>query len=362
MPAKALILWLLLLSPFATFARFAISGKVLYSGDQKPIPGATVFLSNASSVTTTDKNGAFTISDVSNGQYVLVVSLVGYNTFYQTVAINNNLALSNILVTAKGRSNNVDTQDSVWMENYEAFKAEFLGRGEYARDCKIINPEVIKLRYDKRSALLIGSSTDFIIIENKALGYRIKYLLSDFRKDFVQKRLYFSGAAYFENLPGNSSLQAEWKTNRLNVYLGSSMHFLRSLLVNQLSANGFAVRPAIVQASSTYKDETLLGKKYSATLVNSLLNPSEFMKPTTDSTLHALIFDDALYVTYSNVPVKDTTFNRLAPATVVFLNKRYAAFDNNGILTDPSAVTFDGVWGQSHLSEMLPVDYEPTKK
>jgi len=357
-----IILLLTFLFPFSVIAEFKITGKIVDSADQRPIYGATIFLASASAVSSSDLNGDFTLNNVRSGQYQLIIFISGYLQNQQVILVNNaidlkSIGLHKIAETQNKRPLLVIPNDE---KNYEAFKKEFLGTSDFARECNILNPEVIKLQFDKKTISLSGSSSKFIIIDNQALGYRIKYLLSYFRKDFDQKQTIYYGPAYFEALTGDESQKAKWQQNRLKVYLGSSMHFLRSALSNELAKNGFAARPVLLQVNPLY-EEDMLRKKYNATLVNSILEQQEFIKPTTEPALHALIFDNALYVTYSNTPVKDTVFDKEAPATIVIFNKRYAAFDNNGVFVDPSALAFDGYWGQSFLAEMLPVDYEPGK-
>jgi len=42
-------------------------------------------------------------------------------------------------------------------------------------------------------------------------------------------------------------------------------------------------------------------------------------------------------------------------------SKPYAAFDANGIFTDPTALIFNDAWGPSRMAIMVPVDYDPVK-
>jgi hypothetical protein len=359
---RLLIGLLLFLFPLLASSQYKIIGKVLDSADKKPIPGATVFLANASVGTASNTEGVFTLDNVHGGQYELVVTMVGYKPYRQTILINSDLTLKDIVISAKSIAlGEVKVRpDPNWAKNYAVFKSEFLGNSDYARQCKILNPDMVNLHFDRDSLILTGSSSDFIIIENQALGYRIKYLLSDFRKDFKQKYLTFSGTAYFEELTGDAKKQETWKKNRLQAYNGSSMHFLRSSLADQLPANGFVVRRMTMKSNPDYK-EGGAEPKYRFMVMPLLLRLPEFVKPTTEKALHALMFDDCLYITHSKKPVQDTILDNEALPTSIIFNKPYAAFDNNGIFTDPSAITFDGEWGKNRMAEMLPVDYEPVK-
>ncbi len=356
----------MLIIPLTSFAQFKITGKVLDSADKRSVPGATVFLANASVGTATAVDGTFTLDNVHSGQYELVVTMVGYTTYRKTILVNENINLPDIIVSSRSIAlNEVKIRpDPNWARNYEWFRREFLGSSAYADRCKILNPELIDIHYDESTRTLTASSSDFIIIENKALGYKVKYLLSQFSKDFNGGYIYFEGTAFFENLPGKDSKQVTWQKNRLKVYKGSSMHFLRSTITNQLPDNGFKVLRLIRKANPDYKAGG--GKQYFESLVTTPLTIVDYVKLTDQKGLFALVFSDCLYVMHSKKPVnasKDVDVMDTTPATTTLIfDKPYALFDKNGIFTDPSAIIFDGEWGKSRMAEMLPVDYEPPVK
>ncbi len=98
-------------------------------------------------------------------------------------------------------------------------------------------------------------------IENDALGYKIKYLLTDFKLDnspFANFRLDYGGSALYGELQGTPSAKfrlayggsvlfeelkgtPSQEKRRQEVYEGSIMHFLRSALNNQVEQEGFRV-------------------------------------------------------------------------------------------------------------------------
>ena len=354
---------LLLIIPVTGFAQFKITGKILDSADNKSVPGATVFLANASVGTATAVDGTFSLNNVHGGQYDLVVTMVGYTTFRKTILVNQDINLPDIILSSRSIAlNEVKIRpDANWARNYEWFRREFIGSSAYADKCKILNPELIDIHYDESTRTLTASSSDFIVIENKALGYKVKYMLSTFTKDFNSGYTYFAGTAFFENLPGKDSKQETWQKNRQKVYKGSSMHFLRSVLANQLPDNGFKVLRLIRKANPDYK--TGATQQYFESLVTTPLTIVDYVNLTDQKGLYALVFKDCLYVMHSKKAIKagqevDVMDTSPATTTLIF-DKPYALFDKNGIFTDPSAITFEGEWGKSRMAEMLPVDYEP---
>src|SRR5690554_6129749 len=77
-----------------------VTGKVLSSDDQLPIPGVTVTLKGTSTGTVTDVSGSYSLP-VSDPEGVLVFSFVGYAT--QELPINGRSIINVTLTT--------DTQD-----------------------------------------------------------------------------------------------------------------------------------------------------------------------------------------------------------------------------------------------------------
>uniref|UniRef100_UPI0025FC2611 carboxypeptidase-like regulatory domain-containing protein n=1 Tax=uncultured Mucilaginibacter sp. TaxID=797541 RepID=UPI0025FC2611 len=223
---------------------YEISGRVVDSIDKKPIVNASVFLSNSTIGVTTGDDGTFKLNVSNPGKYQVIVTVIGYATYQGMLFMDNqNINVHDIeLVPKVIKLSEVKVQvDPNWERNYRWFKEEFLGRSGFADKCKIINPEVLELSYDDKTKMLKGSSTDILEIENSALGYKLKYGLSDFTDDRVINKVTYKGQVLFEPIAGDKSQRAKWKKNRLKAYNGSIMHFLRSVLYNQLNEEGFVV-------------------------------------------------------------------------------------------------------------------------
>lgn len=57
----------------------------------------------------------------------------------------------------------------------------------------------------------------------------------------IPPQVRYNGYVLFENLKGTASQEKEWRKEKINVYKGSQMHFLRALLSNSLDEEGFRV-------------------------------------------------------------------------------------------------------------------------
>ncbi len=227
-------------------AQFALRGKV-QTADGKAVPSASVFFSNTSLGTVADRDGLFFLDGIAAGRYELVVSSVGFETNVQQLQTEQWPASITITLTTK--------QDELpevvvggytketWAKWGTFFIENFLGTTPFSAECKIKNHEVIQFRnYTKRNELK-AIANEPLIIENRALGYRIKYQLELFQFNFKTSIFHYSGYPLFEPLEKKGEkTKPRWDRNRNAAFYGSKMHFMRSLYRNQLAENGFEVR------------------------------------------------------------------------------------------------------------------------
>jgi hypothetical protein len=240
---RRLLSILMLILPVTLAAQFKITGKVLDTGNTKPIVGASVFLNNTSVGTTTQNNGKFIINNIRSGQYELTVSILGYETYVQKILINRDIDIGDLLLKPREVSlNEVKIKaDKKLSRYYQVFEDIFLGTGDYARRCKILNPQALDIYHDDATRSIHASSYKFLEIENNALGYKIKYLLQSFVLDSTTMTFSYKGSVMFSEMTGTKSQQEKWHENRQSVYKGSMMHFLRSCMSGDLQDAGFKV-------------------------------------------------------------------------------------------------------------------------
>ena len=72
-------LFLLFMLPMSFFAQNTVSGNVTETATGLPVPGVNVIVQGTSNGTTTDFDGNYTISNVSN-EDILVFSFIGFVT------------------------------------------------------------------------------------------------------------------------------------------------------------------------------------------------------------------------------------------------------------------------------------------
>jgi hypothetical protein len=396
---KCLLLFIWFVPLWCT-AQSTISGKVINLYDKKPIVKASVFLSNTTVGGTTAEDGSYQLTPVKPGQYDMVVSAIGYETAYKTVKIDKDLIIPYTELTPR----TVDLKavvvkpDLNWQQNYNMFKREIFGESEFAEQCKILNPEVLNLAYDKKSRVLTASSNDYLEVDNKALGYKIKYYLTDFIKDYPAGSLYYQGNVLFSPMQGKPAQMRKWYRNRREAFLGSSEHYFRSIIRKRLNEEGFKTYTLVRKRNPARPPDSVIQAKLSAIRVAMLrkgdriamdkndslnywseknrlpkmveflntkpVNIDSIIKRTDQTGIYAISYKDVLYIVYTKKKGDDSYSNRPLnapdyPTSLINFKEPYAFFDNNGVIANPTSIIYEGKWATNRLAKLLPVDYDP---
>jgi len=393
---------LLFLVSLCCLAQNTITGRIISQADTKPVANANVFLSNATIGDHTAANGAFTLTGIKPGKYQLVVSIVGYDTYTQDVIVTHtnidlqtitifpkSIGLKGVTIKAKAGADADRPRYLAWFTN------EFLGSSDLSKECKLLNPELLDFNYDNANNILTATSIDFLVVQNDALGYRVKYLLKDFTLEFGEEQartFSYSGSVLFEAMKGSPAQQKEWQKHRQEVFEGSQMHFLRSAIAGSLEQDGFRAlrlpanpqRPAdsvielglkvseILKNDKKYRDSLAYWKKKAALPKNidkldmAPLKKEDIITGPNKQGIYTLNFNgDAYFITYN----KYHHFNRSARSklsdpenkdnTLVSFSHPRLLFDANGSVINPNGLLYDGVWVRGRLATLLPLDFEP---
>lgn len=264
---SAFLVLLFLAVSNAAFAQFRIIGKVLSVVDNKPLENATVFINKTNYGAKTDKHGNFIIYNVRPGHYELIVSMISFKTYNFPIAVQSDTKVPAIAIEEKTTIlNEVRITSAKKLESryMDMFKREILGTSKFGRQCRVINPKVIHLNFDQRENKLTAYTSDFMIIENKALGYRLKYLVEDFERNEKTELISYVGYVLFDEIQGNDQQRLDWNEKRLEAYTGSLQHFLRSVLGNNINIageSGFVVATDTRSLNRNRMPDTLIKEK-----------------------------------------------------------------------------------------------------
>lgn len=347
--------------------QFALSGTVTDENNAF-VKGATVFISGSQKITATDDKGRFTFNGLISGSYQLVVKALGYDSYFQNVMLNLKTVDLNIRLKIKpyALKEVVIGIDKKRDERYNLFVNNFLGTSRNANSCKIVNPEIVHLQYNKEYKTLQATTDDFLIIENKRLGYRIKYLLKVFEYNYETHATVYDGETSFEDMNGSPESKKKWVENRLKEYNGSLMHFLRALYINKDEPlkEGFLLRPIYEQVGEGEQGRNTLFSVGAPIKYDSLVS-------VVDTSFISFKFKSKLYVVYdpkltlkmkTQPPIlatdrKWTQFGYFA--SILILSSKQAIVDSKGRYTDYGAFLIDGTWGEMRLGDQLPYEYQP---
>ncbi|MHA4896583.1 carboxypeptidase-like regulatory domain-containing protein [Pedobacter sp. PWIIR3] len=386
---------------------YAITG-IIKDKKGETLPGAAIYLSGYKIATVANNEGKFSLGNLKPGNYDVLVQVIGFLPQTKNVLLfDKSVSIEIILVENVTQLSEVEIKPDPNRGNYlSIFKKSFIGNTPNAEQCVITNPEVIQTDYNKDTKVLTVTASDFLIIENKALGYRIKYLLTYFENDAKENVLFYAGHPHFEEMEKAESKRKRYSKVREAAYLGSSQHFFNSLYHHRTKEDGFVIhkvakipnkdRPAdsIINANlkrfvRTYARGTKLSdaptdslkywrEKKNEPLMLSILNRSEVKVDTLVkdmfSDVKSINYTDALYVIYTKEKEsKDyTQFSGHSVTrpkdipnfqiSVVYQLLRPASFYENGSIFDPRSLLYEGYWAYEKVADMVPMDYIPEPK
>jgi CarboxypepD_reg-like domain len=357
-------------------------------------------LNNTSIGTTADDQGRFEFY-VPAGRYDLVVSSVGFETYIKNLTPSELPEL--LTVELKYKS---DEMEAVVIEPYDKngwdnwgrfFLDNFIGNSYEGRNCTIRNTGVIRFRNSKKTNTLVVTASEPLIIENKALGYIIRYQLELFRYDFNTGYLVYAGYPYFIPMQGGEAKQRKWEKNRREVYEGSMLHFMRSVYRNNLTEEGFELHAlkkianeeklrVKIASKANMKTESkdgqlvvsqinedsaryyqkVLRQPNGTDLVGKEILSGDSIAYAIDSLTAGLAFDNYLLVSYKNKKApREYYLNRIPPpgdamvSQITLINGRPIAIQSNGSYYNPTDLLSLGYWAWSEkLGRMLPFDYK----
>jgi CarboxypepD_reg-like domain len=322
---KKSVLIVLFLSLNITAYNQVIKGTILDQRTHTPIFYATAYFNGTFVGTYSDQNGKFEINIAGHVSMPLTISALGY---YSVILTNLSkgtpeiiymtpklIELGEVVINGKSRAKERKA-------NLGLFKDEFLGSTLAAGNCKITNENDIS--FENNSDTLKAFSSKPILIDNKALGYKVIYFLDKF--EYYKKSKFFlirGNIKFAEDLTNDESKKQFYESNREYAYLGSRMHFFRSLWANKLDSAGFSVKN-MGSEQLTYKD-----------IVNQ-----------PDITTKYLKYHGDINICYKG-EIKGTN--------VVFVKDKIFFYEHGYF--DPFAVSWEGEMAKQRIADWLPLEY-----
>ncbi len=346
---------------FAQTASYSIEGKVVDKNSRLPLPGASVFAQNTTFGVATDADGNFRLK-LPGGGYELVVTFTGYETESMRITTGSG-DNKNIVIEVKPKERAMEEVSVVasnevkdgWQKYGSFFSENFVGKTQMSQQCVIKNPEVLKFFFSKKRNRLKVTANEPLIVMNNGLGYKIVFAIDSFTYEYANNVSQFTGYPLFEEIPGTAEQQKLWKQSRVQVYLGSQLHFMRSLFDQTLADEGFEVQ--------------FLVKKNSQQVPIPLKNIYAALNYVKDDSSNTVEFKP-------NQPDLAIIYNRAKPEQAYIglepkANKGYQVstlnitpgesiiIEENGYYYDQKDITVNDYWGFKKIADMLPYDYDP---
>ncbi len=348
-------------------ATVILKGRVLDKENGNPLVDAHVFIATSMIGTTTDSEGRYSLVHVPTGAHRLYVSMLGFEPDFKDImlrasrAYTFNFELTPAILEA-GEITVEAERDKDWMKRLERFTRMFIGESPNAAETKIINPEV--LDFEEKRGTFYARAAEPLIIENLALGYRIKYFLKDFEQD--RNRTRFDGEPLYEELePKTPSQEVSWHENRVKAFTGSFRHFLLALLSQRTEGQGFKTysRPDMntLPGVSSRPRLSMSDRRFP-------LDPAKLIGPGASDTEFVMDFDGFVEIIYQGEEEDPTYYQWLKrfgrrgstfQTSWIQLEHGAVVVDYKGDILDPYGVTFYGYLAFERVADEVPREYRP---
>jgi hypothetical protein len=371
----------LLFVPLIGHSQANLSGTLVDAVSGNPVSFATVYLDGTSKGEVTGDDGSFLLRNVALPATLIISHL---NYVNQALSVTNSSGLLSIrLVPREEMLVGVEVTDRNLREKTLAeFKLLLLGTDDWGKSSSIRNDKV--LRFDRdyveksvtvrtenmRAKLLERENNDArwsedgrkyffdeavnlkavtaapLEIELPHLAYVLRMDLNQFMAQYAEGRRAYLGTFFFAD---SKVVKPKHLRNRQRAYLGSAMHFARSLLANTLSQNGFKVVEVI-------KDEVTKKETVREIYLRSHLHKVN-EKTWELRGLRGRDFAVLYYADGKQRPLPPRKWRRSQPAQSSFyVEADRCVLFTGGVFGDAS-IAFAGYMGTRGLAWLLPVDY-----
>ena len=322
-----------------------------------PLAGAHAFIGSTMIGTATDANGRFELSHIPSGPHTLWISMIGYQPeskdflIGDTVNFEIDLALlpaviemGEVTVTAK--------KNRRWRKRFNTFEKLFLGESSLSKSVKILNKEVLDFDANWLGRFSAYAS-ESLIIENRALGYRVRYVLKEFSREGITIR--YDGDPFFEEIEPASEEEAYiWEDNRKEAYMGSFKHFLLALMDGTTHDEGFRIMqiPSVEDIGNSSR--------------RFRIAPKDLIQPGEEAGDKLLAFRGVIEITYMN-ELEGEDYLKWQGASPhrrkqnqrswIRLTTGPTLIDPIGEIVDPYGVTVYGYYSFERVANDLPKEY-----
>jgi hypothetical protein len=380
-----------LLASTSLVAQFTLTGKLIDQATNETVGFATVYLDGTSIGDISADDGTFRLRiPAGREQDLLIVSHVNYKT--SSVILSADQPVVNLMLQPKAATlTRIEVGDDDFRaENLIEFHNRLIGRDVWGKNASVENESVIRFdrdfvrrevnvrnefirnqlkRRNHRNAEwsedgntfyydapqnLKASTTGALLINLNDTGYKLRMDLNRFQNSYRTKRMSYLGSSfYIPDTLASPRQQKKYARNRLKAYYGSSMHFIRSLLADELDANGFMIVEVVKEATLNKPPQTR------PVNLRSHLNKREdgnYEFFGTGDRKFAVLFYSANG--YRPIPMAERRGSAQPVQSRMWLLAGASLIHPTGTLMDTNLV-FSGDIGERGLAWSLPADFVP---
>lgn len=334
-----------------------ITSSLLDLKSRQPIQGVKVFYDQSTISTFTDQNGIFELPEI---QLIPNPKLVYYHPDYQIYEVADIAAIDYIyyLKPKKERSQTSNSSSGIFNieEMYALFRTNFIGTTKNAKKTRILNEEVLQMRYDTLSYKFYAKASKPLQIQNDALGYSIEYYLKDFQMDFSADTLeqdfvdfsFFYGYSLFKDIDNTKEKQ------RQKAFDGTLKHFFKQIVTGAYDKikSKVIVEKRQMKLKKLFDVQHINPNRYKLNLNRDYVNYNEDDDFTFYiQTNHREKGNRTYYFNLDGNPYHINKGNR------VTLYKPYLLVDGYGNLLEEDHYEVSGEILEIDLADRLPLDY-----
>ena len=362
MKNTCLLAFFLLCSALAVAQTATLTGTVKDAETGEALPFCSVFINNTTVSTATDMQGNYTLSGIEAGTVEIGFSFLGYTAQTRkitlkpggTFTLNLNLVpLEQELTEQEVKA----SRDKSWERDLRKFQSLFLGIDEAAAQTSILNPWVIDFPIPTEKGTFLARAEQPIEIENRYLGYKITFNLTEFLDAPTNYRIV--GAARFEFLtPDSDAQQALWEKNRATIYQRSPMNLFRAITKGTYEREGFYLYGDKAGGSASMNIRTdIFANELGKSVVPYKADPLVIPGSTPEEYL--LQLKGRIEIHYQKGFAQANTY-RDAPYPISWLEVKngQVRVRENGSILNPEDLVFSGDMDRKRISNLLPLDYD----
>lgn len=359
-------------------AQYVVSGTILDSASREPLLKASVFCQNTTVGTVSDKDGKFSVS-LKSGGYDLIFSYTGYQT--QTIRVTDNTKLEVLMIKEEKSMGEVILKNTYevadGLTKYgDFFLQNFIGSTPNAAQCVLLNPEVLKFFFYKKSNRLKVLATEPLQISNRALGYNLRYQLDSFVWYYNTSLNLYRGYCLYTEMEGNDSSKRVWAMNRARTYQGSKLQFMRSYYDSTIKEDGWLIdlldenndkkfnRVDVYDSNYysliTYTRDSVVTHRRDSVTIDTIIQ-----KIPTGRVDVEIYFPRKISVTYTKKAPEPEYLKKMnlplnVPYKISYIDIRdWIAITQNGYFYDQKDWVNQGYWSWKNVADLLPYDYVP---